>query len=302
MKSSATDQLTPRTQAALQYLRRTYNDQGYSIERYLASTGKYQVRLKRRNNVLITDEGYDEIVVDRSVGYIVGIQVITSRCDVGRGIVLVDENGKTCSSSKNNKEVTVQMANVSTTGTSNVTRRSEPSRGPSSSTRSSSTRSSAANTKAATNPIIDTANNELLIKYGLCLIGAILLLKVIFNAINFLTIFILPILYLYASANCPSNDTFDAKKELKRVMRGAHLPEENQPKGFFEQGFNRVVASIATEMATSLGYEISMTDYAGAAKLASVKVPIAGYTYHWIGILDKWRYIGQREIPGSNIS
>lgn len=297
MKSSATDQLTPRTQAALQYLQRTYNDQGYSIERYLASTGKYQVRLKRRNNVLITDEGYDEIVVDRSVGYIVGIQV-TSRGDVGRGIVLIDENGKICSSSTNNKEVTVQMANVSTTGTSNATRRSGPSRDPSSSTRSSSTRSAAANTNAATNP----ANNELLIKYGLCLIGAILLLKVIFNAINFLTIFILPILYLYASANCPSNDTFDAKKELKRVMRGAHLPEENQPKGFFEQGFNRLAASIATEMATSLGYEISMTDYAGAAKLASVKVPIAGYTYHWIGILDKWRYIGQREIPGSNIS
>ena len=204
MKSSATDQLTPRTQAALQYLR-TYNDQGYSIERYLASTGKYQVRLKRRNNVLITDEGYDEIVVDRSVGYIVGIQV-TSRGDVGRGIVLIDENGKICSSSTNNKEVTVQMANVSTTGTSNATRRSGPSRDPSSSTRSSSTRSAAANTNAAT-------NNELLIKYGLCLIGAILLLKVIFNAINFLTIFILPILYLYASANCPSNDTFDAKKE-----------------------------------------------------------------------------------------
>ena len=30
--------------------------------------------------------------------------------------------------------------------------------------------------------------------------------------------------------------------------KGAHLPEESQPKGFFESGLNRIAASITTEL------------------------------------------------------
>jgi len=70
-------------------------------------------------------------------------------------------------------------------------------------------------------------------------------------------------------------------------MRGAHLPEEQQPKGFFEQGLNRLAASVTAELATSLGYEIGITDYAGMAKMASVKVPVAGAEYYWVGIVGK---------------
>ena len=70
-------------------------------------------------------------------------------------------------------------------------------------------------------------------------------------------------------------------------MRGAHLPEEHQPKGFFEQGLNRLAASVTTELATSLGYEISMTDCFGAGKMATVKVPVANAEYYWIGIVGK---------------
>jgi len=165
---------------------------------------------------------------------------------------------------------------------------------------SSSVRSSSSTTSstASTNQTIDTISNELLIQYGLMAIGALLIFKLIFTALNMIILFALPVIYLYASANCPSNDTFDAKKELKRVMRGAHLPEEHQPKGFFEKGLNKLTASITTELATSLGYEIRINDYFGAAaKMASVKVPVAGYEYYWIGIFDRWRYMGQKEIP-----
>ena len=162
---------------------------------------------------------------------------------------------------------------------------------------SSSVRSSSSTTSSSSNEIIDTISNELLIQYGIMAIGALLILKLIFTALNMIILFALPVIYLYASANCPSNDTFDAKKELKRVMRGAHLPEEHQPKGFFEKGLNKLTASITTEIATSLGYEIRINDYFGIAKMASVKVPVSGYSYYWIGIFDRWRYMGQREIP-----
>jgi len=162
---------------------------------------------------------------------------------------------------------------------------------------SSSVRSSSSTTSSSSNEIIDTISNELLIQYGLMAIGALLILKLIFTALNMIILFALPVIYLYASANCPSNDTFDAKKELKRVMRGAHLPEEHQPKGFIEKSLTKLTASITTEIATSLGYEIRINDYFGIAKMACVTVQFAGYEYYWIGIFDRWRYMGQREIP-----
>lgn len=259
--------------------------------------------------------------------------MITSRGEAGRGIVLVDKNGKPYNSSSSAaKTVTVQMANVSTTSVASAAARSSSSSSMRGSSRQSS-RSTSSATTAQSAPLTNV-NNELIIQYGLMTLGALLVLKIISSAINLLTILLIPVLYLYASANCPSNDTFDAKKELKRVMRGAHLPKEQQPKGFFEQKLNRFAASVTTELATSLGYEISMTDFAGAAKMAAVKVPVASAEYYWLGVfgknikqllplsvflecnslslfaccndtvllctVGKWRYIGQREIPSKN--
>jgi len=236
-------------------------------------------------NIPICDEGFEDIVLDRIEGHVVGIQVLTSRGEAGRGIVLVDKNGKICANNDDDI-VTVQMANTTSFA---------PSVNGSSQRRSSSVRSSSS-TMSSTNQIVDTISNELLIQYGLMAIGALLILKLIFTALNMIILFALPVIHLYASANCPSNDTFDAKKELKRVMRGAHLPEEHQPKGLFEKGLAKLTSSITTEIATSLGYEIRINDYF-VAKMASVKVPVTGYEYYWIGMFDRWRYMGQREIP-----
>lgn len=189
------------------------------------------------------------------MGHVVGLQVLTSRGEAGRGVVLVDKNGKICD---DDSTVTVQITNILLSGSVG------------SQHGGSSTRSNMGSSAAAAIQISD-ANNELLIQYGLMALGALLILKIISSAINFLSIILIPVAYFYASANCPSNESFDAKKELKRVMRGAHLPKEHQPKGFFEQGFNRLAASVTTELATSLGY---ITDFAGAAKMAAVKVPV----------------------------
>eukprot|EP00584_Thalassiosira_punctigera_P009832 CAMPEP_0172532540 /NCGR_PEP_ID=MMETSP1067-20121228/5557_1 /TAXON_ID=265564 ORGANISM="Thalassiosira punctigera, Strain Tpunct2005C2" /NCGR_SAMPLE_ID=MMETSP1067 /ASSEMBLY_ACC=CAM_ASM_000444 /LENGTH=283 /DNA_ID=CAMNT_0013317071 /DNA_START=71 /DNA_END=919 /DNA_ORIENTATION=+ len=282
--SAAERQLSPRTRAALQYLRRLKPLDRYAMESYLATSGKQQVRLKRRN-VPIRDEGFEEIVVDRSAGYVVGIQVLTSRGDAGRGIVLVDEDGKP---RDDGATVTVPMANVSAaSSTSGATRGSAAARGSSSSSSSGSRRNRSGGAPPS-EPHLSDINNELLLQYGLMALGALVALKIIFAALNVLSILVLPLLYLYACSNVPSNESFDAKKELKRVMRGAHLPEERQPQGFFEQGLNRLAASVTAELATSLGYEMSVTDYLGAAKLASVKVPVAGAEYYWVGIVGKW--------------
>ena len=219
--------------------------------------------------------------MDRSAGHVVGIQVVTSRGDAGRGVILVDKNGKLCD---DDSTITVQMANVSSITSAGSQQHGSASRS-SSSSGSRQRRSSA----RAETPSLSDENNQLLLQYGLMALGALIVLKIIFTALNVLSIIVLPAIYFYASANCPSNETFDAKKELKRVMRGEHLPEEHQPKGFFEQGLNRLAASVTTELATSLGYEISMTDFLGAAKLAAVKVPVASAEYYWVGIFGMLR-------------
>ena len=56
----------------------------------------------------------------------------------------------------------------------------------------------------------------------------------------------------------------------------------------------------SSEIATSLGYEVRMTEYFGVAKMSVVKVPVAGFEYYWIGVINRWQYIGQRELKNKN--
>ena len=190
--------------------------------------------------------------------------------------------------------MTVRMADVASTmsamgsmaASSSMTSSSASGsrRSASGATRSQSSSTSGAGTPSS--PLSD-AENEQLVKYGLMAVGGLVALKILASAMNLLSILLLPLLYLYACTNCPPMQSFDAKRELKRVMRGAHLPEERQPGGFFERGLNRLVASATAELATSLGYEVEVTEFAGAARMAAVKVPVAGAQYYWIGVFGE---------------
>lgn len=276
-------QLPARTAAAVNHLRQLRPFDGYTAEAYLSSSGKKLVRLKRRNVTLKDDDEFLDIVVVTNTNRVIGIQILTASGHVGRGVVIVDENGKP---SNDDSQITVDMTNELI------------------STASNNNHSSAARSQQqvpTTNPLLsNNIDNEMILQYGIMAFGGLLLLKIIVNALSSLVFLLLPFLYFYAASTCPTTDSFDAKKELKRVMRGAHLPEEQQPKGFFEQGLNRLAASISTEIATSLGFEVRMTEYFGVAKMSVVEVPVAGFEYYWIGAINRWQYIGQRELKTKN--
>ncbi len=274
--------LSPRTVAALNHLRRLKPLDGYAAESY-SYFGKNLIRLKRRN-IPLKDEGFLDICVVNS--RVIGIQILTSSGSVGRGVVLVNEDGNPCT--RDDSPITVNMADALTANNNSAS-------GASSTRRNSNTSSAAAYNASPTNPLSNIDNDNLL-QYGLIGLAALVVLKIIVNALSNLAFLLLPLLYFYASANCPTSESFDAKKELKRVMRGAHLPEEQQPKGWLEQKLNRLAASVSTELATSLGYEVRMTDYFGVARLSAVKVPVAGCEFYWIGVINRWQYIGQREL------
>ena len=96
--------------------------------------------------------------------------------------------------------------------------------------------------------------------YFAAIVASAVLIKIVFQAMFVVYIVAFPIIYLYAVQKCPSVESFDAKKELKRVLRGYHLPEDdpNKPKGLIGETLARVQAAAATEVAMAPGYEITI--------------------------------------------
>ena len=143
----------------------------------------------------------------------------------------------------------------------------------------------------------DQENKDLLMMAGYA-IGAAFLMKFLFQAMFAVYVLAFPLVYVYAVQTCPSLESFDVKKELKRVLRGHHLPEDhpNKPKGFLSEVYAKVAASVTTELATGLGYEVTLYPLLGAAAIAAVRVPSVRTDCYWIGVFGKWRYLFQKEI------
>ena len=144
-------------------------------------------------------------------------------------------------------------------------------------------------------------NNKEIVKHALMFIGAIAVLKVIVSSLLNFYIILFPLTYVYLLQTCPSVESFEAKKELKRVLRGKHLPDDhpNKPKGYLEKMAAKVTASLTTELATLPGYEQEMRSYGGAAILATMRVPTANMECYWVGALGQWHYIYTRELTPS---
>ena len=106
--------------------------------------------------------------------------------------------------------------------------------------------------------------------------------------------------YFYFIQTCPKNESFDGRKELKRVLRGKHLPEnhKDKPKGFLEQVAAKVTASVTTELATLPGYELELTplfEPMPAARLSIMTVPTISMQYYWLGFNGHWYFLFSRE-------
>jgi hypothetical protein len=129
-----------------------------------------------------------------------------------------------------------------------------------------------------------------------------LLVRLVFETLLVLYVMAPPLLYLYLVGTCPSPDTFDAKQQLKRVLRGEHLPSNhpNKPKGLLGEAVARVQATVAAELATLPGYEVTLTELLGAANVACVRVPTANLDFYWIGVLNSWYYVCATEIASSS--
>lgn len=131
--------------------------------------------------------------------------------------------------------------------------------------------------------------------------GAFLLLKALAASIT-VYLALLPLAFAYGVQTCPPASSFDAKHQLRSVLRGDSLPPDhpNKPKGgMLEQLWADAKATITSELATLPGYEVTITSLAGAAMLATVKMPTADLECCWLGCNHRWYYWGSRRLSES---
>eukprot|EP00537_Pseudo-nitzschia_pungens_P002631 CAMPEP_0172358594 /NCGR_PEP_ID=MMETSP1060-20121228/2895_1 /TAXON_ID=37318 /ORGANISM="Pseudo-nitzschia pungens, Strain cf. cingulata" /LENGTH=349 /DNA_ID=CAMNT_0013079879 /DNA_START=194 /DNA_END=1243 /DNA_ORIENTATION=+ len=148
------------------------------------------------------------------------------------------------------------------------------------------------------NPFADMSeeDKERYFQYAMLALGAWMALKVLSSLFSETLLFalVLPGLYLYGLQTCPANSSFEPKKEVKRVLRGYHLPDDhpNKPRkgNFLEEWTAKITASVATEVgAVAGGYSLEMTPLlGGVATHAIVTLPTLGLTCEWIGCNDTW--------------
>lgn len=105
--------------------------------------------------------------------------------------------------------------------------------------------------------------------------------------------------YLQSHATNHVHTIILSSKYLLNAIKRHHLPENhpNKPKDdWLSNTIARVTASVATELATSLGYELSFISLFGGCTLTTVIVPSVKQEFFWIGIFEKWHYVYKREI------
>lgn len=154
--------------------------------------------------------------------------------------------------------------------------------------------------KDAEKAINETDTKEML-KWTMIIVGVFTTLQALSRAFLTVVVVIFPGLYSYLFYTCPKEETFDVRKELKRVLRGHHLSEDHpdKPKGYLESAMARAVASVTVESTILTGYKLEMTSYRGAFILAKLHLPSKEMEVYWIGIAHQWRHVYTRTLGES---
>jgi hypothetical protein len=226
--------MSASTQAALKHLKKIKPSDGWSAESRSTGSGTnvvHTVRLLRRN-VPLTASYFLDLHHDTESGNVVGI-LTPNRDGKAQSQILVDENGKP------------QGSKTALLRVSKWTPSTSP---PKTTERSSTSRSSSGAGVADSNTgTLSLEENKELLKYVAYAIGGALAFRMIFSAMFGLYVLAFPIVYLYLVQNCPKIESFNAKKELKRVLRGVHLAEDdpNKPKVSLENRTTSLIALVS---------------------------------------------------------
>jgi hypothetical protein len=273
------------SETALNKLKSIKPNDGWSIQ---ISPSTKTMKLLRRNVPLSDDTSFLDIHYDKGLNVVVG--VLTEDGSICQVLVEVNTGNphsgrvKIVSCSEEYRYQIKSSTNRSTTDASPTT---------------TSTTAPVTSTNTPTLSDLSSQEKQVLevyVKNALMLVAAAFVLKFLFSTM--LIVLVLPLLYGYLYSTCPPADSFDGKQQLKRVLRGYHLPDAHpqKPKGLLEEWTARLTATVTTELATLPGYTVEMMPLAGAGIWTSMSVPTANLQCYWIGANHQWYYVGSREL------
>ena len=216
-----------RTDHAIRHLKSLKPYDGWSADNYINSQGNELVMLRRRN-VSLSKTGYTAIAYDENDSKcVVGITSLigeTGNTIFYRAVVLVEKDGVVA---REQRAVRVSLPKkiVGNTKEQSLNDAKEQNRRNIEKARESSSndgRNNAAGGFSAENILGKLSDEDTsdMAKLGLIFICVVTVLRIISSFRFMFNAIVLPLLALYAMQNCPTNESFDAKKELKRVLRG----------------------------------------------------------------------------------
>jgi hypothetical protein len=256
--------LSIRSQQALSHLQKVRPGEGWSIQQ----SAQKLVRLLRRNAPL-TDNYFVDLYYDGSD--VVGLLSQPGSSSTTQAQVLVDAKGQIV------REVKLKSVRVNKDATAAT---------------KSSSNTTASNSNGGDNVWTPEQHKQMYQMVGGAVVAAVAV-RIVLQTLTLLYVLAIPALYLYLLGTCPPEESFDAKQQLKRVLRGAHLPENHpdKPKGMLSEALARLQATVATELATLPGYEVTQTNLLGAIVVSCVRVPTAAMDFYWVGAANRWFYV-----------
>jgi hypothetical protein len=274
--------MSPSSDAAIEHLQKIKPNDGWSIEHKVVGLSNL-VRVTRRK-VPLTDSFFLDIHYDAAnTRQVVGILTNNSGGSSGKvqAQVLVGGDGRPLS----NKITLISVSGYPVKSTT-IHRTT------------STTSQSSATDSLPSLPSLSDAQNRDIVMYGAAALISAVLFRILASSIASLSILLVPIAYFYLLSTCPLAESFDAKRELKRILRGHHLPEDHpdKPRGILSETIARIQASVTTEIATLPGYEVTMVPIAGAALIVCVRVPSVEKDFYWIGAAKRWTYFYEVDI------
>jgi len=290
------------TKKAFAHLNNIKPYDGWSIDMYVSSSGQNLCMLKRRNAPL-SNRGFVELALEKEKGCVVGIVShigVTGTCAYARGVALVEQNGKLIRGAKEmrftidkiqgqRQKDGQKLKEAQAEFKQNKERAKDSVRNPDRGERNSGVDSITSSSTVIPEGLTDEQNQQL-IKLAMIVIGIATLFRILYSAYFVLAA---PVVTLYLMNTCPKTDTFDAKKELKRVLRGEYMPDNHRekPKNWLEETVTRLQATVTAEVATGLGHEVFFTNIFGLCILVTVHIPVMKIKLYYVGICDRWRYV-----------
>eukprot|EP00518_Triparma_eleuthera_P005631 CAMPEP_0182453730 /NCGR_PEP_ID=MMETSP1319-20130603/671_1 /TAXON_ID=172717 /ORGANISM="Bolidomonas pacifica, Strain RCC208" /LENGTH=271 /DNA_ID=CAMNT_0024651683 /DNA_START=150 /DNA_END=963 /DNA_ORIENTATION=+ len=248
----ASSPLPTATQVALNHLQKEHPYSAFTIGSFVNPNGD-KVFIVKRKGIATSRKGYANIWLRASDKCVVG----GAEAFAGRGEVLVTADGKVPSPTLSPRRSSAQAGTPSLLD--NFFERAK-----------------------GYNLDKDDPNFPFIIG-GIVVVVAVAL-KVL---VAFRSVLVLLPLYLVFKNTQPKD--FDAKKELKRVLRKENLPDSHpdKPKGWLGKMATKAAASLAGEAMTAAGYKVRHDEFLGCIRIAMVELDLDGSTCMWIGCLNK---------------